>query len=422
MDKEIARLKADLLRFKSALYDANTLLPTLNIEFEKLKSIVTRNKKVCCVYITIGRENMLEQIYGWETYDEVIKLFVKILKDCLSKTFKTMPVISIPSIKSDDIFIFFSEENTNEEISDDFVEKVIFEINNCLKNIDAEKFSDIWKKITFFSGYEIFTFEPMARIERTIYQATEKARFSAYFKEKKSEEELLNSLKEIIKRKAISTYFQPIYDINNNYIFGFEALSRGPKNSFFFEPDIIFSIASRTDLINDVESLCLTKAIENSKKIEKGKHIFLNVTPNFIPNILKEEFLNILNTEDNKRIVFEITEKFVIYENKVYGEFIDKLKNLNFNIALDDVGTGYSTLERIAEIKPKYLKYDRILIRGISKDLIRQELIKSMLEFSKKIDSIIIAEGIENEEDLSFLKEIGINYAQGFLLGRPEEI
>ncbi len=425
MDKEILKLKADILRFKSALYDENTSLPTLNIEFENLRRMITKNRSICCIYMTIGRENMLEQIYGWEAYDNAIKLFARNVKECLSKSFKVPPIIAISSIKSDGLFIFFSEENTNEEISSEFAEKTISEIQKCLLNIKVnQEISNLWSKIVFYFGYKIFTFEPMMRIERIIYQATENARFSAYFKEKRSEEELLNELKNIIKKQNIFTYFQPIYELSNNEIFGFEALSRGPKNSYFFEPDIIFSLAAKSTLINELEKICLSKALMKTENIKKDKRLFLNVTPNFIPNMFKGDFLRNFSKEitNDKKIVFEITEKFVIYEKNIYGEFIDKLKNLNFEIALDDVGTGYSTLERIAEIKPKYLKYDKTLIKNISEDLIRQELLKSMLEFSNKIGSIMIAEGIENERDLEFLKEHGILYGQGYLLGMPVEI
>lgn len=425
MDKEIIKLNADILRYKSVLYDENTSLPTLNIEFENLRRIITKNKNICCLYITIGRESMLEQIYGWESYDDVIKIFVKKVKECLSKIFKVIPIIAISSIKSDGIFVFFSEENTDEEISEKFVENVISTIQECLSRVEVKsEISNIWQKIVFYYGYKIFRFEPMMRIERIIYQATENAKLSAYFKEKKSEEELFDELKNLINKGDIYTYFQPIYDIEKYEIFGFEALTRGPKNSSFFEPDIIFSLASRYNIINDLEILCLSKALTNAKKIKKDKHLFFNITPNFIPTLFKGNLLKSFSNKlsDYRPIVFEITEKFVIYERNIYGELIDKLKKLNFEIALDDVGTGYSTLERIAEIKPKYLKYDKTLVKNLSKDLIRQELLISMLEFSNKIGSIMIIEGIENKNELEFLKKLGIKYGQGFFLGIPEEI
>ncbi len=94
-------------------------------------------------------------------------------------------------------------------------------------------------------------------------------------------------------------------------------------------------------------------------------------------------------------------------------------RGYGMRIALDDVGIGYSTLERVSEITPDYLKYDRTLVRDIDKNLIRQELARSFVEFARRINATIIAEGIENEQELNFLKEIGIAYGQGFFLSPP---
>ncbi|MEO0185865.1 MAG: EAL domain-containing protein, partial [candidate division WOR-3 bacterium] len=104
----------------------------------------------------------------------------------------------------------------------------------------------------------------------------------------------------------------------------------------------------------------------------------------------------------------------------IYQEIIVRTKGKGFKIALDDVGVGYSTLERISEISPDYLKYDRTLVRDIDKNLIRQELIKSFVNFAQRIDATIIAEGIENENELQFIKNLGIRYGQGFYLCRPK--
>ncbi len=410
MDKEILKLKADILRFKSVLYDDNTSLPILNAELDNIKKMLTREKKMCCVYVTIGKENMLEQIYGWESYDEIIRLLVGNVKECISHLFIKPPIIVMSSIKGDGIFIFFSEWNAGNEITEQFVDYVIKRIKESISNVKVgNDLSKLWKKALFYFGYKIFSFEPIMRIERTIYQATEEARFSAYFKEKKREEKLLEELANIILRKEVKTYFQPIYDLKKEEIFGYEALSRGPLHSYFFEPDILFSLASKYQYLNDLETLCISNTLNNIDKIQRDKRIFINVTPNFLPYLTKERKIrNFLEDINDKKIVFEITEKFVIFEAKIYINFINKLKDLGFEIALDDVGTGYSTLERIAEIRPKYLKYDKTLIKNVSNDLIRQELLRTMLDFSKKIDSVMIAEGIENEEDLEFLKDIGI--------------
>jgi EAL domain-containing protein (putative c-di-GMP-specific phosphodiesterase class I) len=95
---------------------------------------------------------------------------------------------------------------------------------------------------------------------------------------------------------------------------------------------------------------------------------------------------------------------------------------LGFSIAVDDTGAGYSSLEAIVELEPDFLKLDISMIRGIHEHLLKQELIKAIVSFSKNIDATIIAEGIETQEELTTLEDLGVPLGQGFLFGRPREI
>lgn len=94
------------------------------------------------------------------------------------------------------------------------------------------------------------------------------------------------------------------------------------------------------------------------------------------------------------------------------------IENSGFSVAIDDVGAGYSSLHTIAELKPVYLKYDMALVRDINKHTIKSDLLESLIPFSKKINTIIIAEGIETKDEFEVLKEIGIEYGQGFFFGK----
>ncbi len=90
-----------------------------------------------------------------------------------------------------------------------------------------------------------------------------------------------------------------------------------------------------------------------------------------------------------------------------------------FAFAVDDVGAGYSGLEKIARLEPRYLKFDRELVRSIDSSYIRREMTRALKAFADRIGSTIIAEGIESDAELATLLELGIEYGQGFLLGRP---
>jgi EAL domain-containing protein (putative c-di-GMP-specific phosphodiesterase class I) len=120
-----------------------------------------------------------------------------------------------------------------------------------------------------------------------------------------------------------------------------------------------------------------------------------------------------------ERVVLEITEKSAIENYALFAEALADLTRLGFAIAVDDVGSGYSGLEKIAHLNPRYLKFDRELIRNIDSSYIRREMTRALKAFADRIGSTIIAEGIEREGELATLLELGIEYGQGFLLGRP---
>jgi EAL domain-containing protein (putative c-di-GMP-specific phosphodiesterase class I) len=120
-----------------------------------------------------------------------------------------------------------------------------------------------------------------------------------------------------------------------------------------------------------------------------------------------------------KQVVFELTEKYAI-EN--YSLFIDAVRNftqMGFGIAVDDIGAGHSGLEKIANINPQFLKFDMDLIRDIDTSFTRREIVAALKNLGDKMEATIIAEGIERREELETLLELGIDYGQGFLLGRP---
>jgi EAL domain-containing protein (putative c-di-GMP-specific phosphodiesterase class I) len=118
-------------------------------------------------------------------------------------------------------------------------------------------------------------------------------------------------------------------------------------------------------------------------------------------------------------VVLEVTEREAVEDYDLFKEAATYYSDIGFAIAVDDTGAGYSSLETVVELKPKYIKLDISIIREIDKNILKQELIKAIVGLSKKMHSIVIAEGIETEEELNTLKEIGINFGQGFLFGKP---
>lgn len=230
---------------------------------------------------------------------------------------------------------------------------------------------------------------------------------------------------EVLRNGEISTVFQPIISLKDGSILGFEALSRGPRNSMLESPANLFDVARIYGKLWELEFLCRIKALENiSGKIENF-NVFINVDPHIIND---EKFKKGFTKEFLKRfdinpenVVFEITEKNSVTDLDSFKKVIENYKDQGYKIAIDDTGSGYSGLKLITDIHPHFIKLDMNLIRDIDKDGLKHALIKTLYEFCTVADIKVIAEGIETVDEMNALIDIGINYGQGYLIQKPAE-
>ncbi len=235
-------------------------------------------------------------------------------------------------------------------------------------------------------------------------------------------------LDRIIREKQIRTVFQPIVSLRDGNVLGHEALSRMTCRTTIEGPEQLFRIAGQHDRLWDLELLCRTTALQTAflvKRDHKTKKIFLNVNPNVMHdekfrNGFTKEYLTQYGIEP-ENIIFEITERNAISDIRGFQGTVSHYKQQNYRIAIDDVGAGFSGLNLISDIHPHYIKLDNNLIHGINDDSTKYALVKSMAELSKTANIRLIAEGVETREELSTLIDLGVQYAQGYFLKRPED-
>ncbi|WP_409069266.1 EAL domain-containing protein [Clostridium caseinilyticum] len=236
--------------------------------------------------------------------------------------------------------------------------------------------------------------------------------------------DMMNELDKIIKCESITTVFQPIVSLANGDIIGYEALSRGPKNSPLHNPEKLFSAAHEYNRLWELEYLCRSKAIERAKFIDKDKHLFINVDPFiFKDEKYRKGFTKPFLAEYNmspETIIFEITERTCIEDYKNFKSMLENYVEDGYKIAIDDTGSGYSGLKMLSYIKPHYIKMDMDLIRNIHEDSFKQNLIASIVSLANKENMKLIAEGIEKEEELIELIKLGVYAGQGYFLQSPD--
>jgi EAL domain-containing protein (putative c-di-GMP-specific phosphodiesterase class I) len=194
---------------------------------------------------------------------------------------------------------------------------------------------------------------------------------------------------------------QPIVNLQNSIIIGYEALARWHDVS----PEVIFTVAVKNQGVNSLETL-IVKEIQRIRDRIPGL-LFINVFPTVADPNLWSVFCK-------RDVVLEMTESQSINLRGVY-----RLREMGFPLALDDLGTGYSTFDALLQLYPEFLKLDKVLTQSTNLK-VRDSLFEAMVEHALRSGSQVIAEGIETEEQLQAAKKTGCHFGQGYLLGKPK--
>ena len=236
--------------------------------------------------------------------------------------------------------------------------------------------------------------------------------------------DLKNELAKIIEREKINAVFQPICNISTYQIHGFEALSRGPEHSPLYSPVPLFKTAAYEGRLSELESLCRRISIQQFKNSALPGKLFINISPKALlaPNHAKGLTLSLVQDLGlhPSQVVIELSEQYPADDIDLLKSCLNHYRSQGFLTAIDDLGAGYSGLRLWSELAPDYVKIDRHFIDSIDSSPVKQEFVRSIVDLCQNLSCKVIAEGIETEKELAVLKQLGIIYCQGYLLGRPE--
>lgn len=279
------------------------------------------------------------------------------------------------------------------------------------------------REVELSIGFSRLKLNNGARPVNAFLHAVNDARSAAHSQIVISQLELAGKFKNIIGQRDITMHYQPIMDFNNGTIFGWEALARGPKESCFRSPVMLFEMAEKLERLFTLEEICREKALANFGTIASIQKLFLNIhpktmaDPNFTPGKTLRKVEEAGLSPEN--IVFEITERHSIQNFDLFYRTLAHYRSQGFLVAVDDAGAGYSGLTSIAEIRPDFIKIDMNLVTDVDRDPVKRALIETFVSFANKIGSRIIAEGIENKAQATCLVDMDVHFGQGYYLGRP---
>jgi diguanylate cyclase (GGDEF)-like protein len=236
------------------------------------------------------------------------------------------------------------------------------------------------------------------------------------------DKEALSELTEKLRKgdcfRAVS---MPIFKLDELKIVGHEILSRGPEGAFEM-PDDLFRVSCEYNLLTIVDLRCLKTCLTACAlpKFEKGVRFHVNLFPSTIIDTPIDRLMTLFPDDGIKRdYCIEISEQQFIGDPAYLRDHVNAIKEHGIKVAIDDVGFGRSSLESLIILEPDIVKIDRKYVTGIAAEPAKARLLKRLVKVVNALGAELIAEGIEEKEELEMLLDVGVAYGQGWYWGKP---
>jgi diguanylate cyclase (GGDEF)-like protein len=401
----------------------------LKEELKILMNLANRNnEKIALVFIDLDNFKYINDTFGHEIGD----IFLIEVSERLKQVIRKSDLIS--RIGGDEFVLVL---NNIKKVND--IEKIMQKINDIFKKPFLVKIQKL--DITFSAGIAIYP-DDSIKIEDLLkyadiamYESKKrgKNRYSFITKDLKDGIKeyytILNELKEALKKdNELILYYQPKIDVINKKVVGVEALIRWnhPKKGIL-SPFYFIDIAEKANLISHIDDYVLEKGIKTIKNWEKNSSLkHLEIAINISANKFNEKnFVKQLKDLIDKykinpaKLQIEITETLSMENIYHTINVLNDIKALGIKIALDDFGTGYSSLHYLKKIPFDVLKIDQSFVKDVLIDKDDLTITKMIIEISKILNKINVAEGVENEKILQIMTNLGASIIQGYYFSKP---
>lgn len=230
----------------------------------------------------------------------------------------------------------------------------------------------------------------------------------------------------LMRNRALHCVYQPITALKDGGVYAHEALIRGPQGTPFHTPDILLESAAKENLNYEFENFCVVEAVDRWGQLSQTGRLFVNISAEALTQVLVKngrdaliELVSGLGVLPRK-LTLEITEYERVVDMEQFVETISAIRSAGVSIALDDFGDGRSSLRLWSQVKPEIVKIDKYFTKDLSQHADKIKTIQSIQQIAAIFGTALVAEGIETAENLRILRDLGIQYGQGYFLGRPD--
>lgn len=405
--------------------DALTDLPNMRALQKNIQKYIDKYKKFALVFIDLDDFKMINDISGHNSGDDALKFVANELKKKLS------PDDYLVRIGGDEFALIVpvssSRENVIKHIND------ISGMTNQNLGLSFQMF-----RVTASFGVAFYPEDGrdyatlLSCADTAMYYSKEfgKAKITEY-REGMMNKLLVSHEKEQLIRDAIENdsffmMFQPQYNLHTRELRGFESLIRINRYGRVVYPGEFMSIAEKNGMILNIDRWVIKNVMESFSEVLRrcGSEILISINIS-AAHLLDKCFLPDLRQSLEETgfpprcLEVEVTESVCLASVEHAVVVLNQLRDMGISLAIDDFGTGYASLNYLAKLPVQLLKIDKSFIDGIVSDEGADEFVRAIISMGHTMKMEIIAEGVEDDEQLSILTEIGCDYVQGYVWNRP---
>ena len=422
--EQLLRTIHDVLRDTSVHHDEITGLPTFASVQVELQRRLFDHSQLGVLYVTVDGVHTLEQQRGFEVVDDVFRLLGQRLSETRGRLIRNEDFVSVSSL-GDAFLVVLAPARDRGFVDDDDLHQVKQRLERELLGfLEGELDSELQAHVDLYVGCSRLSQSPKIRFKRALLEAIDQATRGIQLERNEVQHRLSAEFERVISEAQITCVFQPIIDLSDYGVIGYELLARGPMQSELHRPDALFEVARAENRVPELDRLCRLMAARGGATLPPEYLRFINTEPIDLLSrsrgeMCVQEFIDATPEALRSQTVMEITENSVIDDFTHMRHVIDRLRDQGFRIAIDDAGAGYAGLQTMVELEPDFIKLDMSLTRNLDKSIVKQKLIGTLRDFCRQAGIGLVAEGIETQAQLDALLALGIPYAQGFLFARP---
>ena len=396
---------------KLAYFDQLTSLPNR----QKILLDINEKSPTACVIFNIDEFKEINDFFGTTNGDKILQ---EIANWFLNIDFETY------RINGDEFAILYYDDISIEDLKST--------IENLLSLFEKELFhiEDELIHVQFSVGIAKVKDNLLTKADIAVHSAKEnKIRISIYEENANIEQKfkkniaIAAAIREALFENRIICFYQPIVDLKTNTIAKYETLVRMiDKNNQIIPPLDFLRIAKKTKLYSYITKEVIRQACKTFENRKEYFSINLSIDDIKDASTVQEIINTIIKTKTASRIIFEILESEGIENYDEVVNFITQIKALGAKIAIDDFGTGYSNFEHILKLNVDFIKIDGTLIKNVVHNEKHKIIVETIVDFAKKIKAKTIAEFVSDEAIYLTIKEIGVDFSQGYYTGKPAEL